>query len=1495
MTIDRNDPRWTAYVLGELEEQESAEFEKEIESAFDAEAILAETRDAVTLLHEGFASEQPVYLSAEQKRAIEVRGAPSIPWLRSRLRWTAGLAVAAVVLMGVVTIMTPGLLRSRQGADAKPVASNVEVESAGTSPVTGSPASGLDAGDGTEPVYGVLERQAQASEPIQSAPQAAQNIEAVRTIESDSADVPLPSVSRESAVESAQAPRQLTAGIEGQVTDLTGAAIAGVEVAVTSEATGQLRTGFTDQSGTYNFQILRAGSYRVQTSRPSFETSTRSGVQVEEQRNARVDFALQVGRARRSGTLMGVLSGVLGGALSTSSSPAPPLGPPVAMSVVPRFAASGDPIDQAQFNTEEYDRIVDNPFVAVREDPLATFSIDVDTAAYANVRRFLNQRALPPPNAVRIEEMVNYFTYGYAGPTDEHPVRVHAEVAAAPWNPEHRLVRLGVQGRDVPLEERGPSNLVFLIDVSGSMGGVDKLPLLRDGMKLLVGQLDENDRVAIVVYADASGMVLPSTPGDQKQRLLRALDRLEAGGSTNGAAGIELAYDTATAHFIDGGTNRVILATDGDFNVGVTDSGALTLLIEEKAESGVFLSVLGFGTGNYNDAGLEALADHGNGNYAYIDTIREARKVLVEQMASTLITIAKDVKIQVEFNPAEVNAYRLIGYENRVLEHQDFNDDTKDAGEIGAGHTVTALFEVVPAGVDMPLPGVDPLRYQAPNRLSDAASRDELVTIKVRYQEPDGEVSRLLEVAVSDRDAPLAEASTDYRFAAAVAGFGMILRDSPHKGAATFGSILRLAEGSLGMDEEGYRAEFVELVRKAGAFSLHAAAGNENPAVIQALLTAGADPMARDENAHTPLHVAAGNENPAVIQALLTAGADPMARDENAHTPLHVAAGNENPAVIQALLTAGADPMARDENAHTPLHVAAGNENPAVIQALLTAGADPMARDNNGNTPLHVAAGNENPAVTQALLTAGADPMARDNNGDTPLHIAARDSGNPAVIQALLTAGADPTVRREDGETLLHGAVRDENLAVTQALLTAGADPMARDNNGDTPLHIAARDSGNPAVIQALLAAGADPTVRREDGETLLHGAVRNENPAVTQALLTAGADPMARDNNGDTPLHVAARDSGNPAVIQALLTAGADPMVQGNNGDTPLHMAAGNGNLSVIQALLAAAGAEVDAQSEYGDTPLHVAARDSGNPAVIQALLTAGAEVDARTDSDWTPLHWAARDSGNPAVIQALLTAGADPMVRGNNGDTPLHWAVGNENLAGVQALLAAGADPTARNEEGDTPLHWAIRFNENLPVIEALLAAGADPTARNVAGGTPGGLPQETGRLRGTDYSQSLPPQTYELTEVDIVIEEPDFTSRNISVLGLKVSDRTNDVDTALGEIDNTRTGVEDYITAYRNGGVLVYTSKLTGRARRIEITSLFGEDLVSDPLQAWLEDGDLDQMRELMGPADNVEELPDDDATEYVYDTRGILFVQYQIGNQTVNAIRFSEYFD
>jgi Ca-activated chloride channel family protein len=473
-----------------------------------------------------------------------------------------------------------------------------------------------------------------------------------------------------------------------------------------------------------------------------------------------------------------------------------------------------------EFNTEAYDQIVENPFKQVVQEPLSTFSIDVDTASYSNVRRFLTQETLPPPGAVRIEEMLNYFSYDYAQPTGEDPFAVHVEVAQCPWEAKHRLVRIGIKGREMAVDQRPATNLVFLIDVSGSMQDANKLQLVKTGLRMLTEQLSENDRVAMVVYAGSSGQVLASTPGNQKETILAALDQLEAGGSTNGAGGIEQAYQVAVEHFIKGGTNRVILCTDGDFNVGVTDESQLVSLIEGKAKSGVFLSVLGFGMGNYKDAMLEKLSDKGNGNYAYIDTEREARKVLVEQLSGTLVTIAKDVKLQLEFNPAKTAAYRLIGYENRILAKEDFNDDKKDAGEIGAGHTVTALYEVIPAGEPVNTPSVDELEYQSVGGPTEAAKQsNDLLMLKLRYKQPDGDTSKLMKTPVADSDQKIGQSSADFQFASSVAAFGMLLRHSQYAGTINYGAVLELAQPGLARDSEGYRAEFVELVKTAQRLS----------------------------------------------------------------------------------------------------------------------------------------------------------------------------------------------------------------------------------------------------------------------------------------------------------------------------------------------------------------------------------------------------------------------------------------------------------------------------------------------------------------------------------------------------------------------------------------------------------------------------------------------------------------------------------------------------
>ena len=468
-----------------------------------------------------------------------------------------------------------------------------------------------------------------------------------------------------------------------------------------------------------------------------------------------------------------------------------------------------------QFNTESYDVIDDNRFRAAKENPHSTFSIDVDTASYSNVRRILQSDKLPPSGAVRIEELINYFPYDYPEPQPGNPFSVNVEVSRAPWNSKHQLVRIGLKGRGIPAAGRPASNLVFLIDVSGSMQSANKLPLLKRSLRALVETLAAKDRVAIVVYAGSSGLVLPPTGGGERERILKALDDLEAGGSTNGAEGIQLAYRTARENFIKAGNNRVILCTDGDFNVGVTSQSDLVSLIEAERASGVFLSVLGFGTGNLKDSTMEKLADRGNGHYAYIDSLSEGRKVLVEQAGANLFTIAKDVKIQVEFNPSLVVGYRLVGYENRLLAKEDFNDDRKDAGEIGAGHSVTAFYELVPVG--QPLPdqiSVDPLKYQA--AAQQAAISDELLTVKLRYKAPDGDSSRLLEVPVrAGAEIAFDKASQDFQFAAAVAAFGMKLRSSPHSGNISWEEIQKIARRSLSEDSGTYRAEFLTLVEKA--------------------------------------------------------------------------------------------------------------------------------------------------------------------------------------------------------------------------------------------------------------------------------------------------------------------------------------------------------------------------------------------------------------------------------------------------------------------------------------------------------------------------------------------------------------------------------------------------------------------------------------------------------------------------------------------------------
>ena len=607
--------------------------------------------------------------------------------------------------------------------------------------------------------------------------------------------------------------------VTGVVQDDAGAPVRGAAVRLTAAGAAS-RTTVSDMNGAFTFERTPVAEYELSVSLHGF-AAYRTRVSVRVGRTTRVPVVLHPGSSteqalaqpdpvapevaslprRAAETLAQAFGGI-----ARSTAPTHPAAPGASADWVRPRGGHVAP------NTEAYDRIDDNPFRSVTKQPLSTFSIDVDTASYANVRRHLSAGTLPPADAVRIEELINYFRFEYPAPATDAPFSVTTELAPCPWNPQHRLALIGLQARPIETDSIPARNLVFLLDVSGSMETPDKLPLVKTAMRMLVNTLTSRDRIAIVVYAGASGMVLPPTSGAHKERLHDAIARLEAGGSTNGGEGIALAYQVAREQFVKGGINRVILATDGDFNVGVTSEGDLTRLIEEKRASGIFLSVLGVGTGNVKDSTMEKLADRGNGNYAYLDTVHEARKVLVREAGATLVTVAKDVKMQVEFNPVNVAAYRLIGYENRVLASEDFNDDRKDAGEIGAGHTVTALYEIVPAGVKIDIPGVDPLKYQRPVATAPDVVRDELMTLKLRYKKPDGDESRLVTLTVKNRETAL---SANTGFAAAVAGFGMLLRHSEHRGAATYDAVAALARRFKGTDPDGYRAEFVRLVETA--------------------------------------------------------------------------------------------------------------------------------------------------------------------------------------------------------------------------------------------------------------------------------------------------------------------------------------------------------------------------------------------------------------------------------------------------------------------------------------------------------------------------------------------------------------------------------------------------------------------------------------------------------------------------------------------------------
>lgn len=611
-----------------------------------------------------------------------------------------------------------------------------------------------------------------------------------------------------------------TGSITGVVKDkATGEPLPGVTVVATSPARAGEVVVITDENGAYTLADLPAGTYVV-TFYYLEVTLERSGVKVAAGKATPVAQTIDSNQPRgevivipHSAPIIDPSSTKQGITIDKNYLKNVPIPGRSYLGVI--GGAAGSQADGAGpgRDTEGYARIDDNPFMRVSAAPLSTFSADVDTASYANVRRFLRDGVLPPQDAVRVEELVNYFPYAYPPPAGKNPFSVHTEVGPSPWNAAFKLVRVALQTQPIADEKVPARNLTFLLDVSGSMMDENKLPLLVQAMRLLVDQLRPQDRLAIVVYAGETGVVLKSTPGSKKLEIKRALASLSAGGSTNGAAGIALAYEQARANFIAKGINRVILCTDGDFNVGLTSEGALTRLIEDERKHDVFLTVLGFGMGNLKDSTMEKLADKGNGNYAYIDSIDEARKVLVKEAGATLVTVAKDVKLQVEFNPQTVAGYRLIGYENRLLAAQDFTDDKKDAGEVGAGHAVTALYEVVPAGVAVPAPKVDKLKYQTPPvAVGAAAAASELMTVKVRYKPPTGTTSQLFSQPIKTSNATLDQTSVDFRWAAAVAGYGMLLHESPERGSLSWMQVKALAKGALGADPDGYRKELLELV-----------------------------------------------------------------------------------------------------------------------------------------------------------------------------------------------------------------------------------------------------------------------------------------------------------------------------------------------------------------------------------------------------------------------------------------------------------------------------------------------------------------------------------------------------------------------------------------------------------------------------------------------------------------------------------------------------------
>jgi len=855
MRIDANDPRWTAYVLGELaDEKDRAEIEAALHESEEARALVDEIRAGARLLAQELQAEPAAGLSAGQRQQIESRINRGRDSFLFRYRWVIACAAPATAAILIMLVAHPFAKRETAGPEA---AAKPAITTEGAVQVRGA----------TMPAP--MDSPRAASSPLPPSAEKFLAGQAARIV------TPGASGRREPP-----APLQLIipagnlSSIAGVLVDQAGGVIPGAEVQVRDDATGNIYKTIAAENGTFAVPSLKPGEHTLTASMPGFRQTVIKGLMLAPGAPRDVRVMMAVGASNETVTVVAgaevvqtqtasVSTSLSGGTVTQlptvprsffsfsypGSGAGTATGPVSSVKSIiidgnaeqgrggggARGGMAGQSVDflafqpggrmdrsqqvtilpPGQFNTEAYDHIQDNEFRDVAQKPLSTFSIDVDTASYANMRRFLNNGWLPPRDSVRIEELINYFSYDYLPPNDGKPFAAHFEITEAPWNPDHRLLRIGIKGREMR-GSRPPCNLVFLLDVSGSMADANKLPLVKESMRLLLDQLTEDDKVAIVVYATQTRIVLPSTRCDQKWTIRRAIDSLQAGGSTNGAGGIQLAYEVAQQNLLRKGVNRVILATDGDFNVGITNRGDLTRLIEEQRKSGIFLSALGFGMGNLKDSTLELLADKGDGNYAYIDTLNEARKVLVEELNGALVTIAKDVKIQVEFNPAEVSAYRLIGYENRLLRKEDFNDDTKDAGEIGAGHAVTVFYELVPTGQSAAAGKVDPLKYQKPAVSATPAARSgELLTLKIRHKAPDGNESILSEYVVRDPGRSFSAASRDFKFAAAVAAFGMWLRESPFKGRVTMEDIQQWAKQGLGPDPYGYRQEFLQLLTRA--------------------------------------------------------------------------------------------------------------------------------------------------------------------------------------------------------------------------------------------------------------------------------------------------------------------------------------------------------------------------------------------------------------------------------------------------------------------------------------------------------------------------------------------------------------------------------------------------------------------------------------------------------------------------------------------------------